>query len=462
MQAHFEGNYLDNIYGSGIIRTGRSLTYVTKLFKNFQTAHSASSFQGNEFASLSGAQSALQGLLGQGEGWQAAASTLRGEGYYVSGFELTDASGAPTSQWLTLRLGDGSYVSLSLTGSVLNGSLDQIENEATGGLGATDMNPGADLSGFLNPLYVLAIDGTLMNTGVNADVILPHADFLNTNQSDFLIENAGGTVQLGQIGSGGQVAYSSFGASLGSGGWQLVGSGNYLGEAHDQFLMVSASGALYFGQEGTGGQVTYHSFASLAAGWQVIGSGDFLGVGEDQFLVQNLSSGVVDIGRVSAATNGQAALSAFASLGAWKIVGTGDYLGLGRDEFLMQNASGALYTGTASGQVTYHSFAQLPSGSSVVGSGDFLGLGHDEFLIANASGAVEIGQLGSGQQATLSQFASLGAGWTFEGVGDYLGEGHDQFLIENASGIVEIGDYTGGVVHLTQVSTLASQWTIHG
>ncbi len=204
-QTYMEANYLDNIYWR-FNSNGSEVEVVTKLFNNFQTAHSASSFQGNEFASLSGAQSALQGLLGQGEGWQAAASTLRGEGYYVSGFELTDASGAPTSQWLTLRLGDGSYVSLSLTGSVLNGSLDQIENEATGGLGATDMNPGADLSGFLNPLYVLAIDGTLMNTGVNADVVLPHDDFLNTNQSDFLIENTGGTVQLGQIGSGGQVA----------------------------------------------------------------------------------------------------------------------------------------------------------------------------------------------------------------------------------------------------------------
>ena len=202
------------------------------------------------------------------------------------------------------------YVGLSLTGSVLNGSLDQIENEATGGLGATDMNPGFDLSGFLNPLYALAIDGTLMNTGVNADVVLPHDDFLNTNQSDFLIENTGGTVQLGQIGSGGQVAYSSFGASLGSGGWQLVGSGNYLGEAHDQFPMVGASGALYFGTRTQlwPGHLPQLS-ASLAAGWQVIGSGDFLGVGEDQFLVQNLSSGAVDIGRVSAATNGQAALT---------------------------------------------------------------------------------------------------------------------------------------------------------
>ena len=227
--------------------------------------------------------------------------------------------------------------------------------------------------------------------------------------------------------------------------------------------METEHGALYFGQEGTDGQVTYHNLAQIASGWLVIGSGNYLGEGQDQFLVHNTSSGAVDIGQVSAVGNGLAALTPFASLGAWKVVGTGDYLGLGRDEFLMENTSGALYTGTSSGgQVTYHSFAQLPSGSSVVGSGDFLGLGHDEFLIANASGAVEIGQLGSGQQATLSQFASLGAGWTFEGVGDYLGEGHDQFLIENGAGVVEIGDDTGGAVHLTQVSTLASQWTIHG
>ena len=129
----------------------------------------------------------------------------------------------------------------------------------------------------------------------------------------------------------------------------------------------------------------------------------------------------------------------------------------------MQSTTGALYTGTASaGSVTYHSFAQLPSGYQVVATGDFLDLGHDQFLIENASGAVEIGQLGSGQEATLKSFVSLGAGWTFEGAGDYLGEGHDQFLIEYSNGVVKLGDFTGGAVHITQIGDVAAGWTIHG
>ena len=80
----------------------------------------------------------------------------------------------------------------------------------------------------------------------------------------------------------------------------------------------------------------------------------------------------------------------------------------------------------------------------------------------NAGGALYTAQDGPGEAAVYHSFSSAPSGWKVVGSGDYLGEGHDQFLIENASGVVEIGDYTGGQVHLTQVSNLASEWIIHG
>ena len=171
LQAYIEANYLKNVYWWWN-SSGQEVDVITSLFPNSSTAHSATSSEGTEYASLSAAQSALTNLVGMGQSWQTAATTLRGEGYYVSGFELTNgASAAPTSQWLTLRLSTGAYESISMTGSVLNGSFDQIENEASGGISSGPaLNPGADLSAFLNPVYLLAYNGTLMNTGVNADV----------------------------------------------------------------------------------------------------------------------------------------------------------------------------------------------------------------------------------------------------------------------------------------------------
>ena len=177
--------------------------------------------------------------------------------------------------------------------------------------------------------------------------------------------------------------------------------------------------------------------------------------------MQSSATGALDLGQVGA--NKMATLTPFASLGTWKVVGSGDFLGVGRDQFLMENAAGQVYLDQASGgSVTYHSIAKLGTTWTIVGIGDYRDLGHEQILIENGSGALYTAQDGPGEEATYQSFSTAPSGWKVVGSGDYLGEGHDQFLIESASGVVEIGDFTGGAVHITQVSTLASEWTIHG
>ena len=48
--------------------------------------------------------------------------------------------------------------------------------------------------------------------------LIPHDDFLNAGKSDFLIENSSGAIQVGQVGSNGQVAYSPLGSLANSPG----------------------------------------------------------------------------------------------------------------------------------------------------------------------------------------------------------------------------------------------------
>ncbi len=321
-----------------------------------------------------------------------------------------------------------------------------------------DGSPG--VASLVSPTDLRVMDVLGYTLAPTASPLPPHDDFLNAGKSDFLIENASGAIQVGQIGSNGQVAYSPLGSLATT--WLFVGSGDYIDQGHDQFLIENTStNGVDLVQVGSGDAVTTNRIANPAAGWTVVGSGDYLGAGQDQFLLHSSATGAVDLGQVPASKI--ATLTPFASLGTWKVVGSGDFLGVGRDQFLMENAAGQVYLDQASGgQVTYHSFAKLGTTWKIVGIGDYRDLGHEQILIENGSGALYTAQDGPGEEATYQSFSTAPSGWKVVGSGDYLGEGHDQFLIESASGVVEIGDFTGGAVHLTQVSTLASEWTIHG
>jgi Ca2+-binding RTX toxin-like protein len=136
----------------------------TLLFPDYLTAHQVDSNQGATFADAGAAASALA----TSDDWLVLSQDLRAQGYYVSGFALV--TGAGTSHWLTVRLGDGTYISANLEiDVVLNGSYDQLVNDATGGPGSTHreiLNPGVDLAAFLSPAYLLAWNGEVMDGGV--------------------------------------------------------------------------------------------------------------------------------------------------------------------------------------------------------------------------------------------------------------------------------------------------------
>ena len=120
-------------------------------------AHTAAPAPGTTFASAVEAADHIAVFADQGESWQSAARLLRSEGYFVSGFQMLDANGQPTSNWLMVRLDDGNYVCVDFdTGQILFGSLDQLVIEAVGK--GPVRNPGVDLAFLLDPRIVLKHD----------------------------------------------------------------------------------------------------------------------------------------------------------------------------------------------------------------------------------------------------------------------------------------------------------------
>jgi Ca2+-binding RTX toxin-like protein len=208
LQGYFRAEYLDSIwwwYGSD----GQRQEYLPGLFADWGAAHDVASNQGGVFIDEAAALAAIDQYDSQG--WTQAAQTLRGQGYYVSGFAFGDGLTTYTSQWLTVRLASGEYISVDMeTGVVLLGSLDQLMSEATGG---TINNPGADLSLFLNPFYLLAADGTVMRAGGPS---LESYDRGGTDANDRLTATAEFTRLFGF--GGNDTLYGAGGASLLVGG----------------------------------------------------------------------------------------------------------------------------------------------------------------------------------------------------------------------------------------------------
>jgi hypothetical protein len=243
--------------------------------------------------------------------------------------------------------------------------------------------------------------------------------------------------------------------------------GNFLGDGEDQFLIENANGAIDIGQV-SGSSTTFVKVAALGDGWTFDGSGDYLGLGKDQFLIEN-TNGAVDIGTVSGSLSGAStSFVQVSALGAeWAFEGSGDFYGDGKDQFMVFNTNGAVDIGEvqANHTTTYTQVSSIsPSSWRFEGVGDFLGDGKDQFLLFNTNGAIDVGEVNAAHNGvTYTQVGSISpAQWKFVGAGDYYGTGTFSFLIENTNGALDTGTVVNGKLQYQQVSGLGSEWTFKG
>jgi autotransporter passenger strand-loop-strand repeat protein len=298
--------------------------------------------------------------------------------------------------------------------------------------------------------------GTFVAVTTTSAAFVAPDDFNGDGRSDILIENTGGAVVVGELGSGGQEVYAQVGG-LGP-EWKFVGTGDFLGAGDDQILIENTNGAVDVGAV-VGGMVEYTSVAALGPEWSFVGAGDFLGDGRADFLIEN-SNGALFVGESFSSETEYTQVTALGP--EWKFVGTGDFLGDGKTDFLIENTSGAVFVGeVANGQTQFTQVTALGPEWKFVETGDFVGDGKDDFLIENTAGAVVVGEV-SGGQTTFTTVGGLGPEWSFVGAGDYAGKGLDSFLIENTNGAVFTGTVVSGQAQYAQVGSLGLEWKFHG
>ena len=468
----------EDAYAVGTITpTASFLSTALSGHSNVNTALSGAQAAGGIFgAGVLGAAYAT-GATGSQEYIDTETFTLNGYnlgGHLILGLLDTQTSGSGFSS-LVFTVTVGGVTKVSQSFSTVAAANTYFSNDAID-LGAVPTTPA------LQVVVKFDLTTSTAGSGYGEDFILgaqsvvpPRNNFLGHGQSDFVIENTGSSAGLVGIGEvvNGQVAFT-FPTALDPSQYHILGSGDFLGDGKSDLLIenIGSSAGLIGIGEISNGQVafTFPTNLTPSGQWNVAGTGDFLGDGKDQFLIENTGSnaGLVGIGELN---NGHVAFTFPTSLSTsqWSIVGTGDFLGDGKSDILVENIgsnAGLVGIGEVSnGQVAFtFPTAVTLSQWKFVGSGDFLGDGKDQFLIENIgsnAGLLGIGEVTGGQVAFTFP-TNLASQWTIVGTGDYLAEGHDQFLIENTSGAIDIGDFTGGQIHLTQVSTIqASQWMFH-
>ncbi len=286
---------------------------------------------------------------------------------------------------------------------------------------------------------------------VNDGMATTADEFYGQGVSDLLVQDATtGVLQVGQVGSGGQLAFGTVGA-LGP-EWSIEESGHFLGGGQSEFLMETASGAVALAKV-AGGEASYTALGALGPEWSFVAEGRFLDDGRDQFMIRNTSGAYVvgDIG------GGQTTYTLALGLGSdWTVVGAGDFLSKGDDQLLIENADGAVAaatftTATANGQppitAAYIGLGGIGPEWTIEETGDFLGDGKTQFLMQNAGGALVVGEVGNGLNPVMNYtiVGGLGSDWRFAGAGDYVLTGQDSFLIQStATGALVTGTVVAG------------------
>jgi hypothetical protein len=431
------------------------------LFPDMTTAHVAGSAQGGTFHSDYDALLSIYTLQAAGNDWQSIANQLRSEGYYVSGFALANDTQDIISHWLTVRTEDGLYISSDIDHHTdLNGSLDQLENSATGG---TDLNYGRDVSIFLNPAYILSYNGILQD-GFVPDPGAHVAEF-----GDLVLRNVNsGMVKLWDLPDTSNLNLGVTISSTSDTGFAIAGYGDYVGDyQHDILFYKASNGQVGFWND----NAHWTGIGSMSTAWSIVSSddhSDFTGDGADDILWHNGTTGALGFWDLSNGTNEGFQPLSSAPVSQWQVAATNDFNGDGTDDVFWQNTSTAEVREwlVSNGAVTQNIGFIGPAGFKIVGTADITHDGSADVIWENPStGAVGYWNMLNGQNTGYHALGTVPTNWTVAAIRDMTADGTPDINWQDSTGHLTVwnldhaADTTPKVV-AEYLGAHASDWVV--
>lgn len=430
------------------------------LFPNASSSHDPAANQGGTYADVFAALTEIYGLASAGDDWRSIAQTIRDEGRYVSGFAIANDTQDIVSHWITVRTSDGRYISADIDHhTYLNGSYDQLANNATGG---PDLNYGKDLSAFLAPAYLLDYNGNVMD-GFVPDPGAHIAEF-----GDLVLRNVNsGMVKLWDMPDTSNLNLAATLSTTSDIGFTVVGYGDYVGNYGHNILFQKASGQVGIWDGGA----HWTNLGTMATGWSIVSSddhSDFMGDGADDILWHNDATGALGVWNLDNGVNQGFSILGGADPTQWHTAVTNDFNGDGTDDILWQNnvTSELREWIVQNGLVTQNKGLIAPSNSTVIGSADIRHDGSADIIFDNtATGAVGYYNMVDGQNTGYQALGTVAADWTVAAIRDMTADGTADIVWQDNGGHLNLWnlDHASGpspIVVAQYLGAHASDWIV--
>lgn len=415
-----------------------------KVFPNWSTAHDSGSYQGGTYDTADSAWDDIAALRSLGADWIQIANSLN-DAHYTTGFRVGQ------TEWITIRLATGDYVSFDIhSGQRLNGSYDQIMNDATGN--DRNLNPTSDLSFLLNHVDLMSYTGNVMQNWRDTDFA---PETLTVRDPDT------GALKLWTLDSSPSSAMP-FGSP--DNAYSLEDRGDYDGDGKSDLLFYRSNGLIGYWDE----HQQWHRLDTLNSSWEVqshTGSSDFWGDDADDILWQNTATGQVVVWDM---LNGKKV--AYRSLGKvgldWEIKATADLNNDGTDDILWQNS----VTGTIrewlmqNGSVMTNSGIDTVSAPwTILGVGDLTNDGSADILWKNTqNGVIAVWDMDNGHKTSYTQLDALSSNWELLAIADTDGSGTQDVIWQNsATGEIDYWIMNSDMTKVATVEgTISPDWLI--
>ncbi len=253
----------------------------------------------------------------------------------------------------------------------------------------------ADGINFINPATQ---QFTIGNVGSSTWSIVGSGDFNGDKKSDVLWKNTDGSIAV-WIGNGtGTFSQGAVIGNLSGTTFQVAGTGDFNGDLRDDILFKDASGAAAVWLTGSTGlslDGTGIIGSVGAGGWQVAGTGDFTGDNKADVLWRDTASGQIAVWQ----GNGKDAFSASNVVGTlldptWQIEGVDNFSGDSRSDILWRNTTDgtiAIWQGNGLTPITQTGIIGTVGGGAagaawnIAGTGNYNGDATSDILFRNGN-----------------------------------------------------------------------------
>jgi hypothetical protein len=303
------------------------------------------------------------------------------------------------------------------------------------------------------------VDGTAVGTIIDNDNHA-HQDFNGDANSDVLLHNSNGSVQIWEMNGLSKLTTATVGTQATS--WHAIDSFDFNGDGKADILWQNDNGQVQLWKMDGADAHTTTNLGSMTSSWHIGAVDDFNGNGKGDVLWVN-TSGQVKVELDGAQASASQTVDKTVAAG-WAVKDAFDFTGDGKaDVLLMKGNAVEMWQMDGNHVVKSTDFGSIGAGFHFAGAADFNGDGKGDILWHNdATGQLVLWEMNGASIKSNTSVGFATKGYEVADIGDYNHDSHADILLQNAAGAVVEWQMNGDqILARHDMGTISIDWHMH-